>query len=89
MLKQELADTIADILNQIELNFDPVEQVNLAPDMNEVLLDAQKEVAEMRRRAVRTLRMQGWGLKEIADQTGMSHQRVSQIELGADRKEKS
>ena len=85
----ELKDTLADILNRVELNFDPVEQVILAAELNTAFLAAQNEVAEARRRAVRTLRMQGWGLREIGDATNMSHQRVSQIEMGADRKEKT
>ena len=86
---QDLHDTITDILNRIELGFDPIEQVKMAHDLNQALLEVQGEVALVRRRAVRQLRMEGWGLRKIAEQTGLSHQRVSQIEMGADRKEKA
>ena len=88
-MMQELSDTLADILNRVELNYDPIEQVVLAAELNVSFLAAQNEVAEVRRRAVRTLRAQGWGLREIGEAAGMSHQRVSQIEMGADRKEKA
>lgn len=87
-LRDDLDDTFADLANQLELNFDPVDQVIEAHKLNQALLDGQGVFAETRRRAVRTLRMQGWTLKDIALATGMSHQRVSQIEAGADRKEK-
>jgi len=69
-------------------SYDPVEQINLGMDLNKQLLDAQGRVAEVRRMAVRQLRMEGWTLREIGEQTGLSTQRVSQIEAGADRREK-
>ena len=60
-----------------------------SPKLNDVLLDAQRKLSEMRRAAVRELRMQGYTLKEIGDLAGgMSPQRVAQIEVGYTRQER-
>lgn len=75
-------------VEKLAANYDPIEQVTLGQDLNQAMLDGQAAVAQLRRGAVRTLRMEGWKLKEIGDAAGMTHQRVSQIEAGADRKEK-
>lgn len=61
---------------------DPLSQIALAQDLNDKLLAAQAQVAALRRSAVRELRAQGWTFKELADELGMSPQRVAQIETG-------
>lgn len=55
---------------------------------NDALLEAQHEIAAMRRSAVRDLRAQGYTLKEIGEQIGVKPQRIHQIESGYDRREK-
>jgi DNA-directed RNA polymerase sigma subunit (sigma70/sigma32) len=67
----------------------PLQQVTVASEMNEALLDAQATVAALRRGAIRTLRSNGYTLNEIAQQTGMTPQRVHQLEIGHDRRDKS
>lgn len=63
-----------------------VDRIVKAEAMREALMDAVAEVARHRRSAVRTLRANGWLLREIAEATEMSHQRISQIETGYSRK---
>lgn len=67
---------------------DPIELLNLSNDCTAALLEASHEIASMRRAAVRQLRIDGFTLKEIGDQTNMTPPRVHQIESGYDRKEK-
>lgn len=66
----------------------PIQAILTATDVNQVLLDAQAEVASIRRQAIRNLRASGWTLAEIGDQLGMSPQRVHQLEIGYDRRDK-
>jgi DNA-directed RNA polymerase sigma subunit (sigma70/sigma32) len=65
------------------------EQAALADAVNAGLLNAQRDVARLRRSAVRALRMQGYTLKEIGDQIGISITRVLQIEQGYNRAERA
>lgn len=65
-----------------------LEAILLAPDVNQVLLDAQAEVAAIRRHAIRELRASGYTLQELADKLGMSPQRVHQLEIGVDRRDR-
>ena len=67
---------------------DPWEQAQLADEINEGLLAAQKELARLRRVAVRELRAQGHTLAEIANEIGISATRVHQIEQGYGRAER-
>lgn len=76
-------------IDRVRTRFDPIEQIVEGQALNEALLAAQAEVAKLRREAVRTLRMEGWKLREIAEATGMTHQRVAQLEAGMDRKDKA
>jgi len=66
-----------------------LDQITIATQLNEVLLDAQSQVASIRRGAIRTLRADGYTLSEIAGQCGMTPQRVHQLEIGVDRRDKS
>ena len=68
---------------------DLMTQVVEASNVNDALLDLQSEVAAVRRSAVRTMRASGLKLREIAEGTWLTHQRVAQMERGADRKEKA
>lgn len=45
-------------------------------------LETAGRIAAVRRSAVRELRMQGWKLEEIANELGVTKQRVAQIERG-------
>lgn len=63
-------------------SLDPFELLTLGPVVNDELLRGQAEIAAMRRAAVRTLRADGWTLREIADRIGVEPQRVHQISLG-------
>ncbi|MGA0710160.1 MAG: hypothetical protein ACO3O7_05680 [Ilumatobacteraceae bacterium] len=67
---------------------DPMEQIIVATRMNEVLLEGQASVAGIRRSAIRSLRASGYTLAEIAKRTGMTPQRVHQLEIGQDRRDK-
>lgn len=67
----------------------PLDAIVSATKINEVLLDAQGRVAGIRRSAIRTLRSNGYTLNEIAQQTGMTPQRVHQLEIGHDRRDKN
>lgn len=66
----------------------PLDQIVLAAKVNDVLLAAQSRVAGIRRGAIRTMRASGYTLSEIAKQTGMTPQRVHQLEIGHDRRDK-
>lgn len=66
----------------------PIQAILLAPDVNQRLLDAQAEVAQIRRQAIRQLRGEGWRLKDIAEATGLSEQRIYQLEIGQDRRDR-
>lgn len=65
-----------------------LDQIVLASELNEVLLDAQSQVASIRRGAIRSLRADGYTLSEIAREVGMTPQRVHQLEIGQDRRDK-
>lgn len=67
---------------------DPVEAITELDEIRLGLLESQQLVADLRRRAVRTLRSEGWTLKQIADATGLTTGRISQIETGFNRKER-
>lgn len=67
---------------------DPFTRLIVATEVNDALLDAQSEIASLRRSAVRELRVQGHTLREIADVVGVKPQRIHQIEGGYDRTEK-
>jgi hypothetical protein len=69
-------------------DLDVIEEIVQSNQVNQFLLDMQGDVAEHRRQGVRMMRQSGWTLKAIADATGMTHQRVSQLEQGNDRKDK-
>lgn len=67
---------------------DPFDLLTIANDANEQLLEAQADIAALRRGAVRQLRAEGWTLQQIGDQLGLKPQRIHQIESGYDRHEK-
>jgi hypothetical protein len=67
---------------------DDVEAVNEAADLHQKLLELIGDCAEVRRTHIRALRAAGWSGREIGDACNMTHQRVYQLEAGADRKEK-
>lgn len=64
---------------------DPTDQIMEAEHMQRALLEEQNRVASIRRAAVRSLRANGWTLREIAEATGLTYQRVAQIETGKPR----
>lgn len=66
---------------------DAWERASAAEAINQALLDAQHQVANVRRSAVRELRSQGYTLKEIATELGLTIGRVNQIEQGYGRAE--
>lgn len=66
---------------------DPFTLLTQATEANEALLDAQANIASLRRAAVRRLRSEGFTLQAIADQIGVKAQRIHQIESGYDRHE--
>ena len=66
----------------------PIQAILLAPEANQRLLDAQAKVALVRRQAIRQLRADGWRLKDIAEATGLSEQRIYQLEIGQDRRDR-
>ena len=65
-----------------------LDQVTMAAQLIEVLLDAQSQVASIRRGAIRALRADGYTLTEIGGLCGMTPQRVHQLEIGVDRRDK-
>ena len=65
-----------------------LDQIVLAAELNEVLIDAQSQVASIRRGAIRSLRADGYTLSEIAREVGMTPQRVHQLGIGHDRRDK-
>ncbi len=67
---------------------DATQAIIIAEELNTALFEAQAAVAAARRSAIRDLRTQGFTLKEIGDQVGLSHQRIYQLETGYGRKEK-
>jgi DNA-binding transcriptional MerR regulator len=86
---QQAETHLRNAILRLQENYDPIEQINMSLELNQAMLDCQHASAGLRRQAVRRLRADGWTLKSIAEQTGMTHQRVSQIEQGVDRKEKA
>lgn len=65
----------------------PSEQLIQANDYTNDLKQAVKEIANQRRAAVRTMRSDGYTLREIAEVVGTTTQRIHQIESGYNRKE--
>ena len=65
----------------------PSEQLIQANDYTDDLKEAVKEIANIRRAAVRTMRSEGYALREIAEVVGTTTQRIHQIESGYNRKE--
>lgn len=61
---------------------DDIQIIVKAQDVANALLVAQGQVAALRRSAVRSLRAEGWTLREIAEATDLTPQRVAQIEKG-------
>lgn len=57
-----------------------------AEHLQRALLEATAEIAKLRRQSVRSMRRGGYLLREIAEQSGMSTQRISQIEAGYSRR---
>jgi DNA-directed RNA polymerase specialized sigma24 family protein len=60
-----------------------------ANDILDQLRAVMSEVSDSRRMAVRELRGEGWSLREISEIIGTTPQRIHQIELGYNRKEKA
>jgi len=60
----------------------PMERIVEGGETISALLELEGRVAAVRRAAVRELRGQGWRLQDIADELGVSRQRVAQIERG-------
>ena len=83
----DLRDEIDRTVVAFQHRQDDTDVVKRSADLNQVFLDAQGDVARLRREAVRRLR-RSYSLREIAEMTGLAHQRISQIERGMDRKEK-
>jgi DNA-directed RNA polymerase specialized sigma24 family protein len=79
---------ISNVLNELS-SLSEEDQIVHSASVNTALLDAQAEVAMARRAAVRALRLQGMTLRDIATATGLTPQRVGQIEGGLGRKEKA
>jgi len=65
----------------------PSEQLIQANHYTDDLKEAVKEISTMRRAAVRTMRSEGYTLREIAEVVGTTQQRIHQIESGYNRKE--
>ena len=65
---------------------DAVGRIKDSEPVREALLEIVGEVARVRRTAVRELRSEGNTLKELAEMTDMSPQRLHQIESGYVRK---
>lgn len=65
---------------------DAVGRITDSEPIREALLEIVGEVARVRRTAVRELRLEGNTLRALADMTGMSPQRLHQIESGYVRK---
>lgn len=83
-LQDDITYRIQQFFLRCDDDFDIVEQAGV---LNDVLLASQGSVAAKRRSAVRRLRTE-YTLREIGDRVGMAHQRIAQIERGADRSEK-
>ena len=64
------------------------ERLTEANTLIEQLRDATAAIGESRRAAVRSLRSDGYTLKEIAEMIGTTTQRIHQLEAGYNRQEK-
>ena len=84
-------DVRASLVAPIErlARLDPWDAFHAGNNVNEVLLEAQSQVAEIRRSAIRRLRAGGYTLREIADEVGVAPARIHQMETGYDRREKA
>jgi DNA-directed RNA polymerase specialized sigma24 family protein len=80
--------TAIDIEVETLRNLDPITRIGVSLVLYEDLLEAQAAVAAARRAAVRELRAEGFTLREIAEATGLTHQRVAQLQTGYGRQEK-
>lgn len=90
-MAKPLTERLEDGLRPVLAAYDKkgaIEKVTLADQMNTKLLDAQAHIAASRRAGIRELRAMGFTLREIGEQTGLSHARIYQLEKGSDRKEK-
>lgn len=83
----EVRAAIAPLIERIK-QMPALDQVQLCQELNTALLDGQAQIATVRRQAVRALRIEGFTLKEVAEATGMSLQRVHQLETGWSRPSK-
>ena len=81
-----IQEALATPLNKYE-RLAPSEQLIQANAYIEDLKEAVKEIANIRRAAVRTMRSYGYTLKEIGEIAGVGEQRIHQIESGYNRKE--
>lgn len=84
----DLTKAISPVLARVA-RLEPYERIKVSQEINDALLAAQASLAAHRRAAVRQLRSDGWTLREIAEELGMTVQRVHQIEIGMGRKEKA
>lgn len=60
----------------------PDEAFTVGSDMHEAIIEASREIGKARRTAVRQLRAEGFTLQAIGDMTGVTANRVYQIENG-------
>lgn len=86
-IPDEIRGSLAAPLGRLA-GLDPFTLIAEANEANEALLEAQADIAALRRGAVRRLRQQGLTLQAIADQLGLKAQRIHQIETSYDRHEK-
>ncbi len=86
-LQEQCKDGLRAVLAALQRQ-DAVQAIIIAEGLNTALLEAQAAVAAVRRSAIRDLRTQGFTLKEIGNEVGLSHQRIYQLETGYGRKEK-
>jgi DNA-directed RNA polymerase sigma subunit (sigma70/sigma32) len=87
-LPERATNALEPILKALE-KLDDESKIHVAAKVNDILLDAQRRVAESRRAAVRSMRAEGHTLSELGVLLGMSTARVHQIEQGYGRKEKA
>lgn len=84
----EVSAALAPILKRIK-RLPPLDQIALCQELNAALLDGQGQLAAVRRSAVRQLRADGMTLRDIAKETGMSMQRIHQLEVGVTRNKRT
>lgn len=69
------------ILNTIAKQ-DPIEAFVLAGQLIEASRNISSRGAGLRRAAIRSLRAEGWTLRELANEFGVTSARIAQIETG-------